>query len=102
MFDQNPNEMKTVPLEQPIKRDGGDITALQLRRFDSGALRGVSMAKLGELQLDEVRKVVPRISIPTITETEFDGIDGADMLEICLALSDFLFTKRRKADFSTT
>lgn len=95
-------ELKTVDLEAPLKRDGGDVAQLLLRRPTSGDLRGVSMAKLGELQVDEVRKVLPRICQPTITVEEFDQIDSADQLELCLALSDFLFTKRRKAEFSTT
>lgn len=95
-------DFKTVDLETPLSRDGGDVDKLQLRRPVSGDLRGVSMAKLGELQVDEVRKVLPRICSPTITVEEFDQIDSADQLELCLTLSDFLFTKRRKAEFSTT
>ncbi len=94
----------TIPLETPLKRDGGaaDMTELKLRRPVSGDLRGISIAKLGQLDYDELRRLLPRISVETLLDIEVDRIDPADMLEISGEVADFLFTKRRKAEFQAT
>jgi len=94
-------EIKTVPLETPLKRDAGALEALSFRRPVSGDYRGLSIARLGQLDYDEVRKLLPRISMDGLIVEEVDRIDGADQLEICAELTDFLSVKRRKADSPT-
>ena len=94
--------MVTVPLETPLQRDAGPLDALRFRRPSGGDFRGLSMAKVGQLDYDELRRLVPRISIDGLIAEEFDRIDGADQLEIAAALSDFLVPTRRKAEFPTT
>lgn len=95
-------KISTVDLEMPIERANGDkIDRLRLRRPMSGDLRGISIAKLGQLDYDEVRTLLPRISLDPILGTEIDMIDTADMLEISGSVADFLFTARRKAEFRT-
>ena len=95
-------EIKTVPLETPLKRDAGELADLRFRRPVSGDYRGLSIARLGQLDYDEVRKLLPRISLDGLIAEEVDRIDGADQLEVCAELADFLSVKRRKADFPTT
>lgn len=95
-------QIKTVVLETPINRDGGDLVELRLRRPTSGDLRGLSIAKLGQLDYDEVRKLLPRISLDGLIAEECDAIDVADMIEIAGELTDFLVPKRRMAEFRTT
>ncbi|MBX9746280.1 MAG: phage tail assembly protein, partial [Hyphomonadaceae bacterium] len=86
-------------LETPIPRAGGDLTTLRLRRPQSGDLRGLSIAALGQLDYNELRKLLPRISLDMLIVEEVDRIDLADMIEVSGAISDFLFTKRRAAEF---
>lgn len=95
-------EITTIALDTPLPRDGGALTALRLRRPVSGDLRGMSIAKLGQLDYDEVRKLLPRISLDALIVEEVDQIDVADQLEISAAVADFLFTARRRAEFLTT
>ena len=90
-----------VPLERPLSRGDSKVEQLRLRRPKSGDLRGISIAKLGQLDYDEVRTLLPRISEPRLIGEEVDAIDPADMIEIAGAITDFLFTARRKAEFQT-
>ena len=92
----------TVPLETRVVRPGGEpITQLRLRRPMSGDLRGLSIAKLGQLDYDELRKLLPRVSLDPLIAEEVDRIDTADMIEISGVVADFLFTARRKEEFLT-
>lgn len=91
----------TVPLDQPLARGDDKIATLRFRRPVSGDFRGLSMARLGQLDYEEVRKLLPRISLDGLIAEEVDRIDGADQMEICIELSDFLQTRRRKADSPT-
>lgn len=94
-------QTKTIPLETPLPRDGGDLAELKLRRPTSGDFRGLSIAKLGQFDYDSVRLLLPRISLDGLIAEEVDRIDPADMMEVSTALSDFLFTARQKAEFQS-
>lgn len=93
----------TVVLEAPIQRAGSDdIVTLTLRRPGSGELRGLSMVRLGQMEVNELLKLLPRITMPVLTDLECAAIDPADMMEICSELGDFLLTKSRAAELPTT
>jgi hypothetical protein len=92
-------KLVTVPLETPIPRDAGDLDKLKFRRPIGGDFRGLSLAKLGQLDYDELRKLMPRISLDGLIIEEVDAMDGADQLELAGAISDFLVPKRRMAEF---
>lgn len=93
-------ELTTITLETPIARGDSEITSFQLRRPLGGDLRGISGAKLKQFDYEEVRKLVPRISLPTVLDVEFDRFDSADVTQVELALTDFLFTKAMLAQQS--
>lgn len=90
-----------IVLETPIARDGGDLTELRLRRPKAGELRGISHARLSISDVDEVLRLLPRITLPPITDAEAAELDPADFTEICGEIADFLFTARRKAELQT-
>ncbi len=92
----------TVAIETVVKRDGGDLDKLRFRRPVSGDLRGISIAKLGQLDYDELRKLLPRISLDGLVPTEIDALDVADQIEVAGAVTDFLVPKRRMAEFQAT
>lgn len=94
-------DIVTVPLETPLARGETMLAELKLRRPVSGDLRGISVAKLGQLDYDELRKLLPRIAIDGLIVDEIDRIDTADMVEIGGAIADFLFTKKRQEEFRT-
>lgn len=91
-----------VELEEPIIRGEQKIEQLIFRRPKAGEMRGLSMGKLGQMDVDELRKLAPRISQPPITQHEFDNLDPADLMECCDRILDFLLSKQRKAELSTT
>ena len=45
----------TVPLESALERDAGALAELRFRRPMGGDFRGLSLAKLGQLDYDEIR-----------------------------------------------
>lgn len=84
----------TITLETPIKRGETEITQLGLRKPDAGALRGVSLRGLLDLQADEIIKVLPRISEPPIIDAEANRLDPADLLQAGAVIAGFLLPKR--------
>lgn len=102
MATDNRTFSEPVELEQPIKRGDTELASLRFRRPQAGELRGLSMASLAQMQVDELRKLAPRISEPTITAEEFDGLHPADLMECCDRIMDFLLSKQRRAELPTT
>jgi len=86
-----------VPLEVPIMRGETRLDSITMRRPDSGALRGLSLVQLGQMNVDEIRKLLPRITLEGLIVEEVDRIDPADMMEIAGELGDFLLPKRHRA-----
>ena len=75
---------------------GEDETALL------GELRGLSLARLGQADVNEILKALPRVTInPTLTQAEADTIDPADMMEVASEFGDFFLTRRRLAELRT-
>ena len=85
-------------VETPIKRGETEITSLDLRKPNSGALRGVSLRGLLDFQTDDIIKVLPRISEPTLTDHEAARLDPADLLQAGSVIAGFLLPKRALAE----
>lgn len=86
----NPN---TVPLDQPIKRDGQVINALSLRKPAAGELRGLSLVSVLNMEVDALAALLPRISTPTIHKPEVLAMDPADILAAGIVVAGFLQQK---------
>lgn len=87
-------DTQKITLEAPIARGENRIDALELRKPNSGALRGVSLRGLLDLQADDIIKVLPRISEPTITDHEAARLDPADLLQAGGVIAGFLLPRR--------
>lgn len=92
-----PKMSDPVTLEQPIKRGDQLIEKLQVRKPSSGELRGLSLVDLGQLEVTALRKVLPRLCIPTVTEADIDAMDPADLLELGAELGHFLLKTEKPA-----
>lgn len=90
--------IRTVALDTPIVKGETTIDSLQLRKPRSGELRGLSLVDLGQLKVDALKKIVPRIAIPTITEADVDSLDPADLLAIGAEIGGFLLQRSQRAD----
>ncbi|MNE66329.1 Phage tail protein E [compost metagenome] len=89
---KNFNE-ETITLDTPIIRGETSITSISLRKPASGELRGVSLIDLAQMDVLALRKVLPRITTPTLTDIEIGRMDPADLLQCGVAVGSFLLKK---------
>jgi hypothetical protein len=90
--------MKTIHLDTPIVRGEQTIETLQIRQPKAGEMRGLSLVDLGQLKVDALTKILPRISIPNITEAEAANMNPADLVACGVEVGSFLLQKSKLAD----
>lgn len=90
-------EFRTVTLDAPVQRGETTIDSVQLRKPRSGELRGLSLVDLGQLKVDALTKLLPRISMPTLTEAEVSNMEPADLLACGAEIGGFLLQKSQRA-----
>ena len=83
----------TITLDTPIQRGATVIAELTLRKPNAGELRGLSLQRLHNADADELLKLLPRISTPTLTPHECAQLDPADLSEIGGLVISFLLKK---------
>lgn len=88
----NTNE-RTVELDGAIVRGSQTITSIILRKPMAGELRGVSLVELMQMEVLALRKVLTRITTPTLTDIEIGRMDPADLLQCGVAVAGFLLQK---------
>jgi Phage tail protein E. len=91
-------EIRTVPLDTPIQRGEQKVDTLQIRKPSSGELRGLSLVDLGQLKVDALTKLLPRITMPPITAAEAANMDPADLLACGAEIGSFLLQKAKRTD----
>lgn len=92
---KNPNE-EIITLDTPIVRGAMTIEQVTLRKPMSGELRGVTLADLAQMDVSALRKVLPRITQPSLTDPEIGRMDPADLLQCGVAVASFLLTRSAK------
>jgi len=90
-----------VTLDQPVKRGDTELTDIQLRRPNSGELRGLSLIETGQLQVDTLIKLLPRITLPRLTPQEVEALLPSDLLALGAEVGNFLLPKRLRPDSPT-
>ncbi|TXE26939.1 phage tail assembly protein [Serratia ureilytica] len=93
----NPN-VKSVTLDTPIKRGDMTIDTITLRKPDSGELRGVKLQALMETDVDSLIRVLPRITMPSLTQSEIQKLDPADLYSLAAEVTLFLLPKSVLSD----
>lgn len=86
-----------IALDTPIKRGETEITAIELRKPDAGALRGCSLRGILDLQADDLIKLLPRITEPPLTVHEAARLDPADLVQMGAVIAGFLLPKQALA-----
>lgn len=89
----NPNET-IVTLDYPIKRGSKEVDEITVRKPRSGALRGVSLTDVLQMDVTALQRVLPRITEPSLTEAELRDFDPADLVQLGTAVTGFLLPKR--------
>lgn len=92
--------MKTITLDTPIKRGETEITSVVLRKPAAGELRGVTLTDLLQMDVAALSRVLPRITSPTLTEADVNGMDPADLTQMGSAVAGFLLPKAALAEQS--
>jgi Phage tail assembly chaperone proteins, E, or 41 or 14 len=88
----------SVALDTPISRGKTTINTLNLRKPQSGELRGVQLIELLNMDVATLIKILPRITSPSITAPEAASMDPADLLACGSKISAFLLQKSVKTD----
>lgn len=89
----------TVTLDEPIKRGDKLIKEIQLRRPKAGALRGLSLMNVANMEVSTLIKLLPRISEPALTEYDINNMDPSDLTALGVEVASFLPQKSMMADF---
>lgn len=72
---------RTVILSQPIERAGADpITTIVVCRPSTGALRGLSLMSLMQMEVNTLALLLPRITQPALLPADMAALDPADLL----------------------
>ncbi|MDA5192789.1 phage tail assembly protein [Govanella unica] len=90
----SPNLSAPVDLDEIITRGEQKIAFVQIRKPASGELRGLSLIELGQLHIDSLLKVLPRITVPTLTAQEVAAMPLCDLLACGAEVASFLLRKR--------
>lgn len=94
---ENPN-LKTVELDEPIQRGKTVIDSVQIRNPTAGELRGVALMDVAQMDVLALRKILPRITIPSLTDAEIGNLPLSDLMQCGVIVAGFLLTKQQKAD----
>ncbi|EJD6045570.1 phage tail assembly protein [Providencia sp. PROV060] len=89
----------TITLDEPITRGTTTVTEVVVRKPNSGALRGVRLAALMEMDVDSAILVLPRVTAPALTKAELLMMAPADMVNLTKELVLFLLPKSVNMDF---
>ena len=93
----NPS-LKSIELDEPIKRGKTVIDAVQIRNPTAGELRGVALMDVAQMDVLALRKVLPRITIPSLTDAEIGNLPLSDLMQCGVIVAGFLLTKQQKAE----
>ncbi|SUZ33623.1 hypothetical protein ROE7235_03396 [Roseibaca ekhonensis] len=91
-------KMNTIQLADPLKTDSGKpITELEIMKPTSGALRGLQLAMLQAQDVNQLAKLLPRITRPALTSDQVWELDPADLAAIANRVSLFFMTRDQLA-----
>lgn len=88
------NDVETITLDAPIQRGKSAVSEVTIRKPLSGALRGVGLIDLLNMDAQALQKVLPRVTEPALSESEVRKLDVADLLQLGSRMSIFLLGKR--------
>ena len=80
----------TITLDTPIKRGEQTIDTITLRKPNSGELRGLNLTDLLQMDVTSLHRVLPRISIPMLTEADVSNMDIKHLMQCGAKVAGFL------------
>ncbi|MEQ1966422.1 phage tail assembly protein [Xenorhabdus nematophila] len=95
-------EQATVTLDDPIVRGTTTISDVIIRKPNSGALRGVRLQALMEMDVDSIMLVLPRITAPALTKNDLLLMSPGDLINLSIEVVNFLLPKSARSDFQNS
>lgn len=87
----------TITLATPIRRKGGDVAQITLRKPKAGALRGLKVEDLYGTDVNALIVLLPRISEPPLIAAEIEDLESEDFIELAGAVKGFFMSVEMKA-----
>lgn len=79
-----------ITLKTPIQRGDSTIAEVELRKPVAGELIGAPLVALLQMDVTALLTVLPRITLPSLTEVEVAALDPSDLLKFGAAISGFM------------
>jgi hypothetical protein len=79
-----------INLVKTIKRGETEIKEVTLLKPTAGTLRGVGLAAVANSDVDALIKVLPRMTMPSLTEQEVAALELPDLLSFAGEVVGFL------------
>lgn len=89
----------SVTLDSPLVHGDTRITDISVRKPLAGALRGVKLQALLETDVDALMIVLPRVTTPSLTQSDIMALDPADLYRLSVELIYFLLPKSVQSSF---
>ena len=93
--------LRTITLDTPLTRGEGEpIATVQVRKPNSGELRGLTLMALSQLDYGALESLLPRITTPILHKADIARLDLADLMQLGGEVMDFLLPKAAKESVS--
>ena len=92
---------KAVELDTPILRGNTEVASVTVRKPQAGALRGIRLQALMDMDVNAMMAVLPRVTNPALTVQEINEMDPADLLSLSVEVITFLLPKSALSAFPT-
>lgn len=93
------HDRRTVDLDVPVLCGNREVTQLVLRRPNAGALRGISLVDIANMDVVSLQRLLPRITEPVLTTAEVAALDLADLTSIGVEVAGFLAKRQDRLAF---
>lgn len=91
------DKSQTITLVMPIRRGKETIDAVTLDKPSVGALRGLKLTNVLQMDVSAMLVLLPRITRPALTPDEVAGLDPADLLSCAGQVVSFFMTAEQMA-----
>ena len=88
-----------IPLDTPIQRGAQTITHVHVRKPNAGALRGLSLVEVLQMNVTALQALLPRVTEPPLLKQEVAAMDPADLVALGTEVVGFLVPKAQRESF---
>ncbi len=86
------NKVVNVQLPSPIKKDGKEITMIELRKPCAGDLRGLNLGEICQMDFAAAYELLPRISI--LNERDLLDIEVENLTPLMVEITSFFVSTK--------